>query len=161
MMAKYRPTHIRNWKQEYLNDKLKQFNKHSRNKKIRDLYTSTSSFNKGYQPRMNLVKDGNVDNWHRPTEFWVGDSITCVSSWISMGINDLRQTLRAELLISKPSVSEVAIYIEKFLRDKSQVESLVVVVQIGGTRVMSWDPQTIWNKVEVSQQKKGSSIVCI
>lgn len=78
-----------------------------------------------------------------------------------MGINDLRQTLRAELLISKPSVSEVAIYIEKFLRDKSQVESLVVVVQIGGTRVMSWDPQTIWNKVEVSQQKKGSSIVCI
>jgi len=52
-----------------------------------------------------------------------------------MGINDLRQTLRAELLISEPSVSEVAIHIEKFLRDKSQAESLVAVVQIGGTEL--------------------------
>jgi len=57
-----------------------------------------------------------------------------------MGINDLRQTLGAELLISEPSVSEVAIHIERFSRDKSQVESLVELVQIGGTRVMSWDP---------------------
>jgi hypothetical protein len=42
-----------------------------------------------------------------------------------MGINDPRQILRAELLICEPSVSEVAIHIEKLRRDKSQVESLV------------------------------------
>ena len=51
------------------------------------------------------------------------------------GINDLKQTLRAEPLIHEPSVSEVAIRIEKFRRDKSQVESLVELIKIGGTRV--------------------------
>lgn len=34
---------------------------HSRNKNIRDLYKGITSFNKGYQPRMNFVKDGNAD----------------------------------------------------------------------------------------------------
>jgi hypothetical protein len=53
-----------------------------------------------------------------------------------------------ELLIHEPSVSEGAIHIEKSWRDKSQVELLVELVQIGGIRVMSWDPQTYYTYLE-------------
>jgi hypothetical protein len=37
------------------------FAKNSKNKNITDLYRGINEFNKGYQPRRNLVKDENGD----------------------------------------------------------------------------------------------------
>jgi hypothetical protein len=46
-----------------LNYKIKGLESDSKNKNIRDLYKGINEFNKGYQPKTNLVKDerGDVD----------------------------------------------------------------------------------------------------
>jgi hypothetical protein len=46
---------------EYLSNKINQLATHSKNKIIRDLYRGIHQIKKGYQPRNNLVKDGNSD----------------------------------------------------------------------------------------------------
>jgi hypothetical protein len=44
-------------KREYLKDKINELESNSKNKNIRDLYRAINEFKKGYQPRINLVKD--------------------------------------------------------------------------------------------------------
>jgi hypothetical protein len=53
--------HFRNKKREYLKDKINERSTNSKNKNIRDLYRGINEFKRGYQPRNNLVKDGNGD----------------------------------------------------------------------------------------------------
>jgi hypothetical protein len=45
--------HFRNKKREYLKDKINDIESNSNNKNIRDLYSGTDEFKKGYQPRTN------------------------------------------------------------------------------------------------------------
>ena len=53
--------HFRNKKREYLDAKIDELETISKIKNIRDLYRSNIDFEKGYQPRTNLVKDGKGD----------------------------------------------------------------------------------------------------
>jgi len=46
---------------EYPKSKIKELENNSQIKNIRDLYRGISDFNKGYQPRTNLVKDEKYD----------------------------------------------------------------------------------------------------
>jgi prefoldin subunit 5 len=50
-----------NKKRESLEDKINELAKNSNNENIRDLYRGVNEFNKGYQPRSNLVKGENGD----------------------------------------------------------------------------------------------------
>jgi hypothetical protein len=52
--------HFRNKKREYLKDKINELEANSLNT-IRNLYRGINEFNKGYQPRTNLVKDEGGD----------------------------------------------------------------------------------------------------
>jgi hypothetical protein len=53
--------HFRNKKKEYHKDKINELATKIKNKNIRDLYRGINEFNRGYQPRNNLAKDGNGD----------------------------------------------------------------------------------------------------
>jgi hypothetical protein len=61
--------HCRNKKREYLRNKIDGHAINSKNKDIRDLYRGINEFKKGYQPRSNLVKDGNGYLLADPTTF--------------------------------------------------------------------------------------------
>jgi hypothetical protein len=50
---------FRNEKRNYLKGKIRELETNNTNKSIRDLYRGTNEFNKGYQPRINIIKDEN------------------------------------------------------------------------------------------------------
>jgi hypothetical protein len=51
--------YLKNKMREYLKDKINELATNSKNKNIRNLYREINEFKRGYQPRNNLVKDGN------------------------------------------------------------------------------------------------------
>jgi hypothetical protein len=53
---------FRNKKREYLKGKIKELEINNKNKNIRDLYRDIHEFEKGYQPRINIIKyeNGNL-----------------------------------------------------------------------------------------------------
>jgi hypothetical protein len=53
--------YFRNKNREYLKDKINELEINSKNKNIGDIYRGINEFKRGYQPRNNLVKDGNGD----------------------------------------------------------------------------------------------------
>jgi hypothetical protein len=50
---------FRNNKREYLKGKINDFETNNKNKNIRDLYRGINEFKKGYQLRINIIKDVN------------------------------------------------------------------------------------------------------
>jgi hypothetical protein len=50
---------FRNKKREYLKDKINELEINNKNKNIRYLYRGINEFQKGYQPRINIIKDEN------------------------------------------------------------------------------------------------------
>jgi hypothetical protein len=48
---------FRNKKREYLKGKINELESNNKNKNIRDLYRCINEFKKGYQPRINIIKD--------------------------------------------------------------------------------------------------------
>jgi hypothetical protein len=44
-------------KRKYLKDKINEPENNNKNKNIRDLYRGINLFKKGYQPRINIIKD--------------------------------------------------------------------------------------------------------
>jgi hypothetical protein len=46
-------------KREYLKGKINELESNNKNKNIRDLYRGINEFTKGYQPRINIIKDEN------------------------------------------------------------------------------------------------------
>jgi hypothetical protein len=99
--------HFRNKKNVYLKAKIEI-------KNIRDLYRGINDFNKGYQPRTNIVKDEKGDG--------VADSHSILAGWRKYfsqllnvhGVNDVRQIEihTAEPLAPEPSAYEVELAIE-------------------------------------------------
>jgi hypothetical protein len=85
------------------------------------LYRGINEFKKGYQPRINVVKDENGD--------LVADSHYILARWRNHfsqllnihGVNDVRQTEvhTAEPLVPEPTAFEVEMAIEKLKRHKS------------------------------------------
>jgi hypothetical protein len=53
--------HFRKNKKEYLKEKINKRDSSSKNKNITDLLRDITEFEKGYQPRTNLVKDKRGD----------------------------------------------------------------------------------------------------
>jgi hypothetical protein len=49
----------RNKKRECLKDKFNEFETNNKNKNIRDLYKGINEFRKGYQPKINIIKNEN------------------------------------------------------------------------------------------------------
>jgi hypothetical protein len=106
--------HIRNKKKAYLKAKFEELETNSKIKYIRDLYRGNSDFKKGYQPRVNIVKDDRDD--------LVADSHSILARWGKYfskifnvhGVNDVRQTeIHTAELVPEPSASEVELAIEK------------------------------------------------
>jgi hypothetical protein len=52
---------FRNKKKEYLKGKINELETNNKNKNITDLYRGINEFKKGYQPRINIMKDENGD----------------------------------------------------------------------------------------------------
>jgi hypothetical protein len=50
---------FRNKKKEYLKGKINELETNNKNKNIRDLYRCINEFKKGYQPRINIIKEEN------------------------------------------------------------------------------------------------------
>jgi hypothetical protein len=48
---------FRKKKWEYLKGKINELETNNKNKNIRDWYTGINEFKKGYQPRINIIKD--------------------------------------------------------------------------------------------------------
>jgi hypothetical protein len=67
--------HFKNNKREYMKNKFNALAMNNKNKNIREMYRRINEFKKGYQPRSNLVKDGNGD--------LLSDSNTILDRWKS------------------------------------------------------------------------------
>jgi hypothetical protein len=160
--------HFRNKKREYLKDKINKLAANSKNKNIRDLYRGINGFNRGYQPRNNLVKDENGD--------LLADSHNILNRWknyFSQSLNvhnvsDVRQieVHTAEPLVPGPSRLEVEIVIAKLRKYKSpgSDQILTELIQAGGEILLSAIHKLInslWNKEELPDQWKESIIVSI
>jgi hypothetical protein len=101
--------------------KIEELETNSKIKNVRDLYLGINDVKKGYHPRTNTVKDEQGD--------LVIDSHSILARWRNYfyqilnvhGVNDVRQAEihTAELLVPKPSVSEIELAIEKLKSHKS------------------------------------------
>jgi hypothetical protein len=97
-----------------MKDKIDEFATNSKNKNIRDLYREINEFKKGYQPRINFVKDEKDD--------LLADSHNILNRWKNYfsqllnvhRVSDVRQIEihTAEILVPHPSPFEVEIAIE-------------------------------------------------
>jgi hypothetical protein len=50
---------FRNKKREYLKGKINELETNNKNRNIKDLFRGINEFKKGYQPRINIIKDKN------------------------------------------------------------------------------------------------------
>jgi hypothetical protein len=160
--------HFRNKKKEYLKPKISELETNSKNKNIRDLYRGINDFNKGYQPRTNVVNDKKHD--------LVANSHCILARWRNHfsqllnihGVNDVRQTElnTAEPLAPQPSASELEMAIEKLKRHKLPGTDQIPAKLIkAGGRIIRSEIHTLiistWNKKELPEQWKESIIVPI
>ena len=113
--------HFTNKKKEYRKAKIDLLGINSKIKNIRDLYRDISDFKKGYQPRINIVKDEKGD--------LVTDSHSILARWRNYfcqlfnvhGISNVSKRERhiAEPLLPEPSAFEVELAIEKLKSHKT------------------------------------------
>jgi len=108
---------FRNRRRVYLKEEIKELETDSENRNIIDLYRGVNEFKKGYQLRINLVKDKNGDHLQIFTIFWTDKWIIC-QLFCVCGINNVRQTEMhvTEPFVSEPSPFEIEIAIEKLKR---------------------------------------------
>jgi hypothetical protein len=112
---------FRNKKREYLKGKINELGTNNKNKNIRDLHRGINEFKKGYQPRINIIKDKNgnllADSqnvFNRCKNFFNQVVNIC-------GVHDVRQMdiHMAESLVPEPSLVKVEIAIGKLKSYKS------------------------------------------
>jgi len=131
--------HFRNKKKAYLRAKIKELETNSKIQNIRDLYMGINDFNRGYQPRCNIVKDEKGD--------LVADSHRIVARWSNYfsqlfnvhGVKDVGQAKihTAEPLVPEPSASEVQLAINKLKSHKSPGtdQILAELIKAGGRKI--------------------------
>jgi hypothetical protein len=140
----------------------------SKTKNIGDFYRGTNEFKRGYQPRINVVKDKKGD--------LVADCHSILARWRNHfsqllnihGVNDVRQTEAhtAQPLVPKPSAFEVEMAIEKLKRHKSPgIDQIPAeLIEAGGRTIRSEIHKliiSIWNREEFPEEWKESVIVPI
>jgi hypothetical protein len=112
---------FRNKKREYLKGKINELETNNKNKNIRDLYRGINEFKKGYQPRINIMKDENSTLLANPQNV--------LNRWKNLfnqvlnvhGFRDVMQMdiHTAEPRVPEPSLVEVKIAIGELKRYKS------------------------------------------
>jgi hypothetical protein len=91
-----------------LKGKINELETNNKNKNIKDLYRAINEFKKGYQPRINIIKDGNGN--------LLADPQSVLNRWKSFfnqaysvhGVHDVKQMdiHTAEPLVPEPSWSK-------------------------------------------------------
>jgi hypothetical protein len=104
-----------------LKGKINELETNNKNKNIRNLYRGINEFKKGYQPRINIIKDENGN--------LLADSQNVLNRWKNFfnqvlnvnGVHDVRQKdiHTAEPLVPEPSIVKVEIAIRKLKSYKS------------------------------------------
>jgi hypothetical protein len=160
--------HFRNKEREYLKNKIIELESNSKNKNIREIYRAINEFKKGYQPRINLVKDERGD--------LPADPQTILIRWKNYfcqllnvhGAGGVRQTEihTAEPFVPEPSASEIEVAIGKLKIYRSPgVDRIPAeLIQAGGETLRSEVHKLIkliWNKEELPHQWKESTVVPI
>jgi hypothetical protein len=149
---------FRNKKREHPKGKINELEANNKNKNIRDLYRGINEFKKGYQPRINIIKDENGN--------LLADPQNILNRWKNFfnqvlnvhGVHDARQMdiHTAEPLVPEPSPVEVEITIGKLKSYKSPGTDQI---QAGGETLYSEIHRlicSVWNKEELPQQWKES-----
>jgi hypothetical protein len=132
------------------------------------LYRGINEFKKGYQPRINIIKDENGN--------LIADSQNVLNRWKNFfnqvlnihGVHDVKQMdiHMAEPLVPEPSLVEVEITIGKFRSYKSPGTDHIPakMIKTGGKTLYSEIHEpicSVWNKEELPQQWKESIIIPI
>jgi hypothetical protein len=112
---------FRNKKSGYLKDKINELETNTKNKNIGDFYRDINEFKKGYQHRINIIKDENGN--------LLADPQSVLNKWKKLfsqvlnvhRVHDVRQMdiHTAESLVPEPSLVEVESAIGKLKRYKS------------------------------------------
>jgi hypothetical protein len=159
---------FRKKKREHLKGKVNDLETNNKNKNIRDLYRGINEFKKGYQTRINIIKDKNGN--------LIADPQNVLKMWKNFlnqvlnvhGVYDVRQMdiHTAESLVPEPSLVEVEIAIGKLESYKSPGTDNIPaeLIKAGGETLYSVIHRLIcciWNKEELPQQWKESIIVPI
>jgi hypothetical protein len=146
-----------------LKGKINGLETNNKNKNIRDFYRGINEFKKGYQPRINIIKDENGN--------LITDPQNILNSWKNFfnqvlnvhGVRDVRQMdiHTAEPLVPEPSLIEVEIAIGKLKSYKSPGTDQIPaeLIKAGGEILYSEIHRRIcciWNKEELPQQWKES-----
>jgi hypothetical protein len=151
-----------------LRGKINELETNNKNKNIRDLCRGINEFKKGYQPRINVIKDENGN--------LLADTQNILNRWKDFfnqvlnvhGVYDVRQVdiHMAEPLIPEPSCVKVEIAIGKLKSYKSPGtdQILAKLIKAGGETLYSEIRRlvcSLWNKEELPQQWKESIILPI
>jgi hypothetical protein len=151
--------YFKNKKRKYLKDKINYLATNSKNKNIRDVYRGINKLKRGYQPRNNLVKDGNGDLLADYRKI-LNRRKNCFPQLLNMhNINDVRQieVHTDEPLVPGPSRLEVEIAIAKLKKHKLPGSDQIPakLIQAGGETLLSAIHKlinSVWNKEELSDQ---------
>jgi hypothetical protein len=160
---------FRNNKREYLKGKINELETNNKNKNIRDLYRGINEFKKGYQPRIDIIKDENGN--------LLADPQNVLNRWKNFfnqvlnvhGVHDIRQMdiHTAEPLVPPElSLVEVEVAIGKLKSYKSPgTDQILAELMKAASETLYSEIQRliccIWNKEELPQQWKESIIVPI
>jgi hypothetical protein len=112
---------FRNKKREYLKGKINELQTNNKNENIRDLYRGINELKKGYQPRINIVKDDNDSPLADPQNVLKRGENFLNQVLNIHGVHDVRQMdiYTAESLVPGTSLVEVKIAIGKLKSYKS------------------------------------------
>jgi hypothetical protein len=154
-------------KKEYQKGRINELETNNKNKNIRDLYRGINEFKKGYQPRINFIKDENGN--------LLADPQSVLNMWKNFfslvlnihGVRNVRQKdiQTAEPLVPEPSLVEVEITIGKLKSYKTLGTDhlLANLIKVGGETLRCEIQKlfcSMWNK-ELPQQWKESVIIPI
>jgi hypothetical protein len=132
------------------------------------LYRGINEFKKGYQPRINIIKDENGNLLAHPQNVLNRWKIFFSQTLNVHGVHDVRQMVvhTAEPLVPEPSLLEMEIAIGKLKSCKSPCTDQIPaeLIKAGGETLYSEIHRLIcciWNKEELLQQWKESIIIPI
>jgi hypothetical protein len=159
---------FRNKKREYLKGKINELETNNKNKNIRHLYKGINEFKKGYQSRINIIKNENDNLLADPQSVLIRWKHFFNQMLNVHGVHDVRQKdiHTAEPLVPEPSLVKVEIAIGKPKSYKSPGtdQILAELIKARGETLYSEIHRLIcciWNKEELPQQWKESIILPI
>jgi hypothetical protein len=144
---------FRNKKRKYLKGKINDLETTNKNKNIRDMYRGINEFKRGYQPRINIIKDENSNLPADPQNVLNRWKIFFNQVLNVHGVHDVRQMdiHTAEPLIPEACLVEVEIAIGKLKSYKSPgIDQILAELIKAGCETLCSEIHrliySIWNK---------------